>query len=219
MNKNTIIIIAIICLVLGGGLIAKNNNQKQAELAKISEELESLKQELTQKDSTSENQNDEETKEDSSDESTSDDVRANWQTYYNSQDGYTIMYPPEFNIYSQNILADYDYNDPQFETGNPNGIQIQIQKINLSPEFSTFQDFIDTETQTPSQFNLEAEQITLGDSITLRQYTTDGPGGPMMSYNAFPKRGTDYFNIIVFEPAYSRNIELVELILETFKME
>jgi hypothetical protein len=232
MNKNTIIIAVIICLVLGGVAIKKQNNSKNAEIEKISQELETLKNQLSTTDQNSETQNDQDSQEedtqdleentDQESDSDSNDSTKNWQTYYNSKAGFTIKYPPEFNIKGADslvTLVNYNYNDPRFETGNPDGINIQIQKLGLSPEFNNFADYIYLERYTPSEFNLPAEPFFLGKNITLRQETKDGPGGPMMSFNAFPANGTEYFNIIVFEPGYSQNTKLVESILNTFEIE
>ena len=54
--------------------------------------------------------------------------------------------------------------------------------------------------------------------MSLYQYTKNGPGAAFANYIALDGERGVFYNILVFEPGYKKNKELVEKILKTFKI-
>jgi len=146
------------------------------------------------------------------------DELAGWKIYTNKNDGYSIMHPSEFWPQSENDLMNYDINDPRYERGNPDGIKIQIQKQSLGSNFKSFDEYVVYQKNTSDELGDPAKTVKLGDFITLSEYTKGGPGGAFMVYTAFNKTTNNYYDILIFEPGYSKNKELLEKIIATFRL-
>ncbi|MBU2264317.1 hypothetical protein KJ797_03220 [Patescibacteria group bacterium] len=146
------------------------------------------------------------------------DGLAGWKTYTNKNDGFSIMHPSEFWPQSGNDLMNYDINDPRYERGNPDGIKIQIQKQSLGSNFKSFDEYVVYQKNISDELVDPAKTVKLGDFITLSQYTEGGPGGAFMIYTAFNKNTKNYYDVLIFEPGYSKNKELIEKIIATFKI-
>jgi hypothetical protein len=63
-----------------------------------------------------------------------------------------------------------------------------------------------------------ATDVKLGEFMSLYQYTKNGPGAAFANYIALDGERGVFYNILVFEPGYKKNKELVEKILKTFKI-
>ena len=139
-----------------------------------------------------------------------------WKTYKNKQDGYSIRHPSEFRSQHGRNIANYDIDDPRYGRGNHEGLRIQIQKHELISGFDLYDEYRNHYKEELDEFTDPTEEVRLGKFITRSQYTKKGPGGAFMTYTAFDKNTKNYFYILVFEPGYSKNKELVEKIVSTF---
>jgi|GEM_PF-3305643 len=217
----TVIIVIFTAIVVGGGIYAwqknevnkvnnqliqaqKNATEQAKQIINLTEEIAQLKSQLTV----------------ANDEKPADvaDKSVSWKTYVNNNDGYSIMHPSEFWPQYDHDLMNYDINDPRYERGNPDGIKIQIQKHTLDSDFKSFDEYITYQKKTADALINPAKTIKLGDFVTMSQYTKNGPGGALMIYTAFNTNTRNYFDILIFEPGYSKNKELVEKIISTFKI-
>jgi hypothetical protein len=216
------VIMIIIALVVGGGVYAwqKNEVNKMSEkiiqAQKITNEqakqIMDLKDEIAQIKDESSKVNGEKTTTKENNE------LSGWTTYVNKNDGYSIMHPSEFWPQSGHNLMNYDINDPRYERGNSDGVKIQIQKHALGSDFKSFDEYVTYQKNISDDFNDPAKTVKLGDFITMSQYTKTGPGGAFMVYTAFDRSSNNYFAILIFEPGYSKNKELIEKIISTFKI-
>jgi len=217
----TFIIVIFTAIVVGGGIyvwqkneVNKVNNQliqaqknvteKAKQITSISEEIAQLKSQLAVVNN----------------EKPADitDNSSGWKIYVNNNDGYSIMHPSEFWPQYDHDIMNYDINDPRYERGNPDGVKIQIQKHTLDSSFKSFDEYITYQKKTADELIDSAKTVKLGDFVTMSQYTKNGPGGAFMVYTAFNKNSNNYFDILIFEPGYSKNKELVEKIISTFKI-
>lgn len=216
------VITIITALVVGGGVYAwqKNEANKMSEkiiqAQKITNEqakqIMKLKDEIAQlKDESSKANSQKTTIEENNEFS-------GWKTYVNNNDGYSIMHPSEFWPQYDHDIMNYDINDPRYERGSPDGVKIQIQKHALGSDFRSFDEYASYQKNVSDDFNDPAKTVKLGDFITMSQYTKTGPGGAFMVYTAFDRNLNNYFDILIFEPGYSKNKELVEKIISTFEI-
>lgn len=142
-----------------------------------------------------------------------------WKTWVNNDDNYSISYPSEFWPQGGHNLKNYDMKDPRYDSGNPEGISIQIQKHSVSRMgFDTVSEYKKHLKIVSDVFADVATDVQLGEFISLYQYTKDGPGGAFANYMAFDSERGIFYNILVSEPGYKKNKELVEKILATFKI-
>jgi len=150
-----------------------------------------------------------------------------WQVYKNISNHYSIQYPKEFSMNGEGgssvNLVNYDMNDPAFQQGNPEGIKIQIQtKVPKIPiDYSIEQAIVDFDKPDPDLPRIEsdnAQQVSLGNDIVLSKHYNKTPGGAFMAYRAFDTSRRVAHLILVFEPGYSKNVELVEKIISTFEV-
>lgn len=145
-----------------------------------------------------------------------DNSISGWKEYVNKNDGYSISFPSEFFLQGSYNIMNYDINDPKYDRGNPDGIKIQIQKHKLHSDYDSIVEYKQHLMQSGDRLVNSAETCNFGDSIDLCQYTKNGPGGAFMSYVAFEENDNIYYNILVFEPGYSKNKNYIESIIETF---
>lgn len=142
-----------------------------------------------------------------------------WKTWVNNEDNYSITYPSEFWPQNGHDLKNYNMKDPRYDSGNPEGISIQIQKHSVSRMgFDTINEYKEHLKTVPDVFADVATDVQLGEFISLYQYIKDGPGGAFANYMAFDSERGIFYNILVSEPGYKKNKELVEKILKTFKI-
>ena len=149
-----------------------------------------------------------------------------WQVYNNNSKHYSIRYPKEFSIqkegHSSVNLLNYDMSDPAYSQGNPEGIKIQIQTAipKISVNYSIEQAIIDSDTPV-DYLDIESDnsqKVSLGNDIVLSKHYNKTPGGAFMEYMAFDTSRRVAHSILIFEPGYSKNIELVENIISTFEI-
>ena len=135
---------------------------------------------------------------------------------------YSIEYPDNFwiehhgrsdNIVNYNYDVDYRLRDDQ-----PTDLKIQIQRSDINSKYKTIKEFVTYLKTTAEEFSTPATDIKIGNDISLYQYTENGPGGMYASYYAFDQDRNEYYAILIFEPGYTDNKELVMNILSTFSL-
>lgn len=142
------------------------------------------------------------------------DKLAGWKTYANKDDGYSISHPSEFWPQKGGNLMNYDISDPLSAMGNSSSVKIQIQKNSLYSSNKSLAEYKEYLMNIEDDLVDQAAIVELGNFVELAQYTKGGPGGAFMAYVAFDDN--NYYNILIFEPGYSNNKELIESIVETF---
>jgi hypothetical protein len=141
-----------------------------------------------------------------------------WKTQINNNDGYALSYPAEFSFQSGHNFMNYDINDQRYERGNPDGVKIQINKHILGGNFRSIEEYITYLKSNSDNFTDPAQEVKIGSCVTLAQYLKNGPGGAFMNYMAFDKKSNTYFDILIFEPGFSKNKELIVNIIKTFRI-
>ncbi|PLX24601.1 hypothetical protein C0580_04870 [Candidatus Parcubacteria bacterium] len=152
-----------------------------------------------------------------------------WRVHENFNLGFSLEYPENLTIIDSSDeganymdFVNYDVNDPQRKRGlGQDDIDIQVQRHDFSSKF-TREDLIDKlkfeGVEYFSQATVKAAaEVELGDYVKYSQYTVSGPSGPMMNYIALDEDSDRYYYILVFEPGYTNNKELIEEIVSSFK--
>jgi hypothetical protein len=142
--------------------------------------------------------------------------------------GYYIKHPRNFWVKSASKdlvnISNYESGTRVLDWGaympdDATGIQIQKEPF---INFETAEDvikFYKSEDSLDFEGEWEmAKDVKLGEHIVLSQYTKAGPGGPFMMYIAIDEENTTYYRILVFEPGYSINKELIENMMSTFEL-
>ena len=144
------------------------------------------------------------------------DVSVNNSSNKNYELSLPASYHPSF--YSDDSFV--NYNEKDFEIGNPNGVKIQIQIIEDMGDLTPYK-YIEKLNTEASQPTAEGEQtqivkITPIGTIAYHNQTTSGPGGVFDKYYAFSNTGTSGYRILVWGKDNDR--EKVKSILSSFNI-
>lgn len=138
-----------------------------------------------------------------------------WKTYESKKDGYTIKYPEGFHVDNDRTLQNFE--TKAYDKASTTQIVIQVNKVPYSGfvQKATFSD--DVKKFYPKSKNVpNLEQVNIGKFITQTHFVSNiVPGADGTVF--YSMNSEDFFySIVVYEPGYSHNKELVENILRTF---
>lgn len=136
-----------------------------------------------------------------------------WKQYTNKNRDYTISYPVDFS--AQDEMPNHiDISSPQYDGKNQNGLRIQIQKHILSDKIKSTNEY---KRYLMKSRDNSVDNIQYDDFVnTPSQYVTNTSKKSFVTYIVFDEKNDKYYTILVFEPGYSNNKELIETIIKTF---
>ena len=135
-----------------------------------------------------------------------------WKQYTNQYRDHAISMPADFDVQDEEPTH-IDISSPDYDGVSEGGIRIQIQK-NLPPE--DHDTVVDFKNDLIGAQDASIIVKKMGDDIDVSYYSISESEGNFMTYFAFDEKKDVYYKIIVFEPGYSQNQELVESIVKTF---
>ena len=136
-----------------------------------------------------------------------------WKTYVNSADGYSIQYAPEFSVQRRFNLANYDIRKEEND-GDIKKIIFEIQKKKWDPKFESMQLFM----KSLEGLDEPVTQHRGFADIHWSQFTRDEGEDTFISFFGYKAEDDKYYEIMVLEPGYSENQNLVYEILGTFRI-
>lgn len=140
------------------------------------------------------------------------DEIADWKTYTNQADCYSIKYGIPYRIWPDDDLVNYDFNDPIYERGNPDGVKIQIQKDSIE-DGKNFALQMAEEVTSMEDIETSMQKVSLG-NFQYSNKVLNGPGGAFDKFYAPAKDEKSYYRVLVW--GMENDWVNVESILKTF---
>jgi len=138
-----------------------------------------------------------------------------WQQYTNKNSDYTISYPVDFLVQDE-MPNHIDISSSEYDGRNKNGLRMQIQKRGSHEDFASIDEYKKYLLGSEDELEDNVKNMQYGNFVKFAQHVTNSSKKSFMTYIAFDEKNNKYYNILVFEPGYSNNKELVEAIIKTF---